>query len=293
VAVALVRSLTAQAGHPYFEGIWSSATATPLERPIQLKDKPFFTRQEAAEWERTAAVQNEESAREAPSRSVGTYNVAWREFGVHVVKTLRTSIITDPVDGRIPPLTPAAAAAKQERMARLRHPAGTRDLGLQDRCLVFPTAVPPMIPYSYNSNYQFVQTAHELMIHVEMAHETRVVSLDRRAHLPQKIRLWLGDSIGHWEGRTLVVDTTNFNDANGFFGDAGGMFGWDRKLHVVERFSLLDADTLLYQFEVDDATAFTRPWKGELTMQRSSGPIYEYACHEGNYAVPSLLYGSH
>jgi hypothetical protein len=279
--------------HPDFAGIWNSATATPLERPARLKDKRFFTRQEAAEWESMMAAENAEPSPPAASKSVGTYNVAFREFGSRVVKTLRTAVITDPPDGRIPSLTPAAAAAKRRRQELLRHPAEAKDLGLQDRCLIFPTAVPPMIPYSYNSNYQVVQTSDELMIHVEMIHDTRIVSLNGRPHLPSNVRLWLGDSIGHWEGGTLVVDTTNFNDGGGFFGDAGGMYGWDRNLHVVERFSLLDADTILYRFEVDDPTAFTRPWKGELTMARAGGPIYEYACHEGNYAVPSLLNGSH
>jgi len=264
-----------------------------LERPARLKDKRFFTRQEAAEWESMMAAENAEPSPPAASKSVGTYNVAFREFGSRVVKTLRTAVITDPPDGRIPSLTPAAAAAKRRRQELLRHPAEAKDLGLQDRCLIFPTAVPPMIPYSYNSNYQVVQTSDELMIHVEMIHDTRIVSLNGRPHLPSNVRLWLGDSIGHWEGGTLVVDTTNFNDGGGFFGDAGGMYGWDRNLHVVERFSLLDADTILYRFEVDDPTAFTRPWKGELTMARAGGPIYEYACHEGNYAVPSLLNGSH
>jgi hypothetical protein len=171
----------------------------------------------------------------------------------------------------------------------LRHPGSATDLGLQDRCIVFSTAAPPMIPYSYNSNYQIVQTGREVAIHVEMIHDTRIIPVDGRGHLPPTVRLWLGDSIGHWEDKTLVVDTTNFNDGDGFFGTAGGMFGSDRNLHIVERFSLLDADTLLYRFEVDDPSAFTRPWKGELTMARSSGPIYEYACHEGNYAVPNLL----
>jgi len=146
-----------------------------------------------------------------------------------------------------------------------------------------------MIPYSYNSNYQFVQTERVLMIHVEMIHDTRIIRLERSTHLPSNVRLWLGDSIGHWEGSALVVDTANFNDGDGFFGDAGGMYGWDRNLHVIERFKLLDPETMLYQFEVDDPSAFTRPWKGELTMTRAPGPIYEYACHEGNYAMPNLL----
>ena len=289
-AVAQVHA-PAPGGHPDFAGMWNSATATPLERPARLKDKEFFTPAEAAEWERQEAAQNQDPTPEAAAKSIGTYNVAFREFGSKVVKTLRTSIITDPPDGRIPALTPAAAALKRRHQELLRHPTGARDLGLQDQCLVFTTAGPPMIPYSYNSNYQIVQTGQALMIQVEMIHDTRIVRLDGRPHVDKNVRLWLGDSIGHWEGSTLVVDTANFNDGGGFYGDAGGMFGWDRNLHVVERFSLLDPNTMLYRFEVDDPTAFTRPWKGELTMARSSRPIYEYACHEGNYSMPNLLNG--
>jgi hypothetical protein len=296
-AVSFVQPLAAQAplpaavGHPDFGGIWNSATATPLERPARLKGKEFFTAKEAAEWERGMAAQNREPSREAAAKSVGTYNKEFFEFGSRVVKTLRTAIITDPPDGRIPALTPSSAAAKRRRQELLRNPGSVQDMGLQDRCLTFPTAVPPMIPYRYNSNYQIIQTQDELMVHVEMVHETRIIPLDGRPHLASNIRLWLGDSVGHWEGSTIVVDTANFNDAGGFYGDAGGMFGWDRNLHVVERFSFLDADTILYRFEVDDPSAFTRRWKGELTMQRASGPIYEYACHEGNYALPNMLRG--
>src|SRR6185369_14199106 len=190
--------------------------------------------------------------REAPLRGVGTYNSAFREPGVKVIPSMRTSIVTDPPDGRIPPLTPAAEAERKRRQDRLRHAGRASEMDLQDRCLTFVTAVPPMTPYSYNSNYQFVQTASELMINVEMAHDTRVISLDGRPHLPQQIRRWLGDSVGRWEGNTLVVDTTNFNDSGGFYGDAGGMFGWDRNMHVVERFSLLDANTISYRFAVED-----------------------------------------
>lgn len=281
----------AAGGHPDFAGIWNSATATPLERPSQLKDKKFLTRAEALEWERQAAAQNEEPTPAAASKSFGTYNVAFFEFGSKVVKTLRTSIITDPPDGRIPALKPMAAAEKLRRQELLRQAGGATELGLQDQCLAFRTAGPPMIPYAYNSNYQIVQTGQVLMIHVEMIHDTRIIPLDGRSHLPSNLRLWLGDSVGHWEGGSLVVDTTNFNDGGGFYGEAGGMFGWDRNLHVVERFSMLDADTILYRFEVDDPTAFTRTWKGELTMARSAGPIFEYACHEGNYALPDLLKG--
>jgi hypothetical protein len=298
-AVWFVHTAAAQAPtpdasrHPDFAGVWNSSTATPIERPAKFKDKEFFTPQEAADFERQTRAQGEEPPpRAASARGFGnSYNAAFYEFDVHVLKSLRTSIITDPPDGRIPALTPKAAAEKHRRTELLKKPGGARELGLQDQCLIFPVAVPPMFPYRYNSNYQIVQTGNDLMVNAELNHDTRIIHLDGRPHAPSRVRLWSGDSIGHWEGSTLVVDTANFNDAGGFYGDAGGMYGWDRNLHVVERFSLLDANTILYRFEVDDATAYTRPFKGELTMARSKGPIYEYACHEGNYALPNLLSG--
>jgi hypothetical protein len=282
---------SASGGHPDFQGIWNSSTATPIERPARLKDKEFFTPKEAAEWERQISAQSQDQPA-APSKGFGSsYNAAFFEPGLRVLKSLRTSIVTNPPDGRIPALTPAAEAEKRRHQQSLRHPGGARDLGLQDQCLIFPTALPPMLPYRYNSNYQIVQTDDALVVQAEMIHDTRIIPLDGRPHMSSEVRLWLGDSVGHWEGKTLVVETTNFNDAGGFYGDAGGMYGSDRNLHVVERFSLLDADTILYRFEVDDPTAFTHPWKGELTMARSTGQIYEYACHEGNYALPNLLRG--
>jgi hypothetical protein len=296
----LARTFAAGAGasayadvHAGFNGIWNSATATPLERPLQLKDKAFFTPEEASEWERQVAESNQETPHDTGSRNTGTgtYNTIYREFGTRTVKTLRTSIVTDPPDGRIPELTPAAASAKRRRVDAMKNAASAQDTGLQDQCLAFVTAGPPMLPYSYNSNYQIMQVPDAFVVHAEMMHDTRIIRLDGRPHLPPGIRQWMGDSIGHWDGATLVVDTTNFNDSGGFYGDAGGNFGWDRNLHVVERFSLLNTDTLLYKFEIDDPTAFTRPWKGELTMARSSGPIYEYACHEGNYSLSNLLRG--
>ncbi len=279
--------------HPSFDGIWNSATATPLERPAALRDKPFFTRAEADAWEQRAADANAEPTpgSAAATRGTGTYNTFFREFGSQVVRTLRTSIVIDPPDGRIPPLTPAAAERKRRRIEAMRKVEDPEGTGLQDRCLAFSTVGPPMLPYSYNSNYQFIETKDALVIHVEMIHDARVIHMDGRPHAPAGVRLWMGDSIGRWQGNTLVVDTTNFNDANGFYGDAGGNFGWDRNLHIVERFSLLDADTMLYQFDIDDPTAFTKPWKGELTMSRATGAIFEYACHEGNYALGNMLRG--
>ena len=279
--------------HPNLEGIWNSATATPLERPKELTDKPFFTPEEAAQWERQFVQRNEEPPPGAATKrtGTGTYNTFYREFGTRTVKTLRTSIVTDPPDGRIPALTPAAAEIRRQRIERQRRFENPEDLGLQDRCLTFSTAGPPMLPYSYNSNYQIVQARDAVVVYSEMIHEARVIYLDGRPHLPPTVRPWLGDSVGRWEGDTLVVDTTNFNDSGGFYGDAGGNFGWDRNLHLVERFSLFDAETLLYQFEIDNPTAFTQPWKGELTMTRSTGHIYEFACHEGNYSLSNILSG--
>ena len=295
-ALWLVRTFEAASGtvpdlRAGFDGIWNSATATPLERPLQLKDKAFFTPEEAAEWERRIAESNQEPSPQAASKGTGTYNTFFREFGTRTVKTLRTSIVTDPLDGRIPALTPASAEIKGRRVEAQKNPASAEDTGLQDQCLAFSTAGPPMLPYSYNSNYQIVQTRDAFVVHVEMNHDARIIHLDGRPHLPPGIRRWMGDSVGHWVANTLVVDTTNFNDGGGFYGDAGGNFGWDRNLHLVERFSLFDTDTLLYQFEIDDATAFTQPWKGELTMTRSTDRIYEYACHEANYSLANMLRG--
>ena len=295
-AFAVVPALAAGQGArrdvvPDFEGIWNSATATPLERPRALKDKAYFTPEEAAEWERQVAQSNEERPPQAGSKNTGTYNVFFREFGSRVVKTRRTSIITDPPDGRIPPLTPEAAEVKRLRVERQKELASAQDAGLQDQCLAMLTAGPPMLPYSYNSNYQIVRTRDAFLVYVEMIHDARIVHLDGRPHLPPTIRRWMGDSIGRWDGATLVVDTTNFNDSGGFYGDAGGNFGWDRNLHLIERFRLLDSETLLYQFEVDNPTAFTQPWKGELTMIRSPDRIFEYACHEANYSLVNMLRG--
>jgi hypothetical protein len=278
---------------PNLEGTWNSATTTPIERPSHLKNKPFFTREEAADWERQYAERNAEPTPEqlANSKGTGTYNTFYREWGTRVVKTLRTSIITDPPDGRIPALTPAAEAVKQRRIEGIKNGENPEELGLQDQCLAFLTAGPPLLPYSYNSNYQIVQTDNAVLVHSEMIHDARIIHLDGRPHPPSSVRKWNGDSIGRWEANTLVVDTTNFNDGGGFYGDAGGNFGWDRNLHLIERFSLIDRDTLLYQFEIDNPTAFTRPWKGELTMTRTEDRIYEFACHEANYSLENMLRG--
>ncbi|HYA17821.1 MAG TPA: hypothetical protein VEF06_10160 [Bryobacteraceae bacterium] len=272
-------------GHPDFQGIWNSATATPMERPQEFAGKPFFTEAEAHAWETRTADRNSEGVRLGPAAGVGNYNNAFWEFGSRVDPTMRTSMVTDPPDGRVPPLTPSAQRAQAERQAIARRtPTGPEDLGLGSRCLAFPTGQVPMTPFNYNSNYSIFQTPDYIAISAEMIHDTRIIPLRPRPHLPSTVRLWFGDSVGHWEGDTLVIDTTNFTDKTPFYGS-------DANLHVVERLRWYDAKTLLYQFEIEDATAFTRPWKGELTMAAAPGPIYEYACHEGNYALPDILRG--
>ncbi|HYL74266.1 MAG TPA: hypothetical protein VEU96_08665 [Bryobacteraceae bacterium] len=273
------------AGHPDLQGIWSNATLTPFERSNQLAGKEFFTPQEGAEFTRIALERANRDKRGAtPQEDVnGAYNEAWFERGTKIYSNLRTSIVVDPADGRIPPLT---AQARNDAAARGaitgRRPEGPEDFSLPIRCIVWPTSGPPMIAGPYNNNYQIVQTSDYVAIDVEMIHDMRIVPLNARRHLPASIRQWMGDPVGHWEGDTLVVDTTNFTDKTHFRGA-------DRNLHLMERFKLLDANTIQYRFTVDDPTAFVRPWTGEIILTRTPGPLYEYACHEANYSLLDML----
>jgi hypothetical protein len=273
-------------GQRDLQGIWTNATLTPLERPQELAGKEFFTAAEAVEYEKRGRERNDADRRDSNAEAdlaVG-YNAAWWDRGTRIVSTRRTSIVVDPRDGRIPPLTPEAeskAAARAE--ARRLHPAdGPEDGSLADRCIARGTAVPPMLPAGYNNNYQILQTPEHVAIVVEMIHDTRIISLDGRPHLARKIQNWLGDSRGRWEGNTLVVETTNFTDRTNFRGSG-------ENLRVVERFTRTDQDTLLYQFTVDDPQSFARPWSGEIPMKKVEGPIFEYACHEGNLSMENIL----
>ena len=269
-------------GHPDLEGLWSNETLTPLERPRDLAGKQFFTAEEAAAYEKRI-VQNR-----IDDPNDGEGNVAdpkvWWERATKVVPNRRTSLIVDPPDGRVPTLTPEAQKRMTEQRAATRlHPAdGPTDRSLQERCILSPTTGPPMLPGPYNNNYQIVQTRDYVTITVEMIHETRIISMDGRPHLPQTMRKWLGDSIGHWEHNTLVVDTTNFNDKTRFHGS-------DENLHLIERFTRTGPDMILYEFTVDDPTAFVAPWRAEIPMRRTAGPMYEFACHEGNFALGRML----
>jgi hypothetical protein len=270
-------------GQPDLQGFWTNSTLTPLERPSELVGKQVLTEQEAAEYQRRVQEQADATPPGVLGRALGGY---WFERG-EVVAGRRSSLIVDPPDGRIPPLTPAAqklaAARAQERNL---HPAdGPEDRSLQERCLLWGSAGPPMLPGPYNSNYQIVQSPGYVMIFVEMIHDARIIPLDGRPHLGPEIRLWLGDPRGHWEGNTLVVDTTNFTGKTAFRGSG-------ENLHLIERFTRTDADTIRYEFTVDDPATFTRSWKAEIPMRKTQGPIYEYACNEGNYSLADILKGA-
>jgi hypothetical protein len=269
---------------PDLQGIWTNATITPLERPREFADKPFLTPAEAAAYEKQVRDRNNGDRRDANPEADLTvgYNDFWWDRGTKVVYTLRTSLIIDPPDGRIPALTPEGqkrAAARVE--ARRVHPAdGPEDLSLADRCIARPG--PPMVPAGYNNNHRIVQSRDYVVIFSEMMHDVRIIPLNPQPHLPNSVRQWFGDPRGRWDGNTLVVETTNFTDKTNFRGAGENM-------HLTERFTRIDQDTLLYQFTVDDPQSFERLWSGEIPMKRAEGPIFEYACHEGNYSIVNSL----
>jgi hypothetical protein len=283
-------------GHPDLQGIWTNATITPLERPAALAGKPTLTDAEAAAIEKSSAdeLAKLDGASEGPllaaagSSGTGGYNVLFIDRGSEFAKVdgvKRTSLIVDPPDGKVPPTTPEARqrAAAMFRGGRFD---SVSERPLAERCLLGfgSTSGPPMLPVLYNNNYQIVQTPGHVMILVEMVHDARIVRMDG-THPSKDIRQWLGDSIGHWEGDTLVVDTTNFTSKVSFRGSS-------ENLHIIERFTRTDANTILYRVTIDDPTTFTKIWTLEYPFVSTPGPIYEYACHEGNYAMADILGGA-
>ena len=275
---------------PDLQGIWTNATVTPLERPKQFEGKEFITKADAAEFEKQAVYDANGDRRDGGAEAdVGrAYNEFWRDRG-KVVSTMRSSLITDPADGKVPPLLPEAQKRNADLAAARRKLGGPADgpenRSLQERCLLTPQAGPPMLPANYNSNYQIVQTPDYVVILVEMIHDARIIPLDGRPHVPQNVRQLMGDSRGHWEGNTLVVETTNFTDKTSFRGASD-------KVRMIERFTRTDANTLLYQFTIDDETTWTKSWSGEIPMKKVNAPLYEYACHEGNYGMAGVLAGA-
>jgi hypothetical protein len=279
-------------GQPDLQGIWTNSTLTPLERSEEFRRQPVLTESEAVAYEKRIAVQGSRDRRDGdPETDVSrAYNELFFDHGdklARVQNSIRTSMIVDPPDGKIPPLT----AAGQERVEQARayaklHPADrAQDRSLTERCIYWATAGPPMLPGPYNNLYEIQQTPGYVTILSEMIHEVRIIPLDGRPHLPQSVHLWTGDSRGHWEGSTLVIETTNLTGKTRFRGAS-------ENLKVIERLTRLDANTLLYRFTIDDPATFTKPWTGELPFVATSGPIYEYACHEGNQALVDILAGA-
>ena len=280
-------------GHPDLQGIYDFSTATPLERPVALGDKAVFTDEEAAAFVKQQ-LGNRAASDDAPlpKGNVGGYNQFWYEFGTQVVPDKRTSLITDPSNGRLPALTPEAqkiADGHREQLRRLADGPEQRDVS--ERCLLGYNAGPPMVGVGYNQHVQIVQTPEYVLIHTEMVHTARIVPLDGRPHFAAPFRPWSGDSRGHWEGDTLVVETTNFNDKswNQF---SGWNWAADQNMHVTERFSIVDGNMLNYQFTVNDPTVWTKPWTASAPLRRTDEQMFEYACHEGNYGMAGILQGA-
>jgi hypothetical protein len=285
-------------GTPDLQGVWTNATATPMERAPELGTRRAFTEAEAAAISRTAiAAVEADAAPSDPNKKieaaaslppVGNYNLFWTDRGMYVANIdgeYRTSMIIEPENGRIPPLTPEA----QQRVAATRIGRGSNDgpegRGLGERCLLSfgSSSGPPMLPVMYNSYYQIVQSPGYVVILVEMVHDARIIRIDDK-HDAQSIRKWMGDSVGHWEGDTLVVETRNFRPEQSFRGSSEHMV-------VTERFTRVAKDKIVYRFTVDDPTTFTSSFTGELPFVPVDANIYEYACHEGNYALPGILSG--
>jgi hypothetical protein len=279
-------------GHPDMQGYWTNSTYTPLERPKELGTKEFYTEAEAAAYEKQRLQEDNSQA----ANDIHYDNAIWQgENYQKTVSNRRTSLIFDPPDGRIPPLTEEGKklAAANAAAARRRQAAeSAQDRTLAERCIAWGNEGPPMLGSTYNANLEIVQTPKAFVVHHEIIHGVRIVPTDGQPHLPPGIHQLGGDSRGHWEGDTLVVDSTNFNDETNFRAPPAqgrqDIFS-DHNLHVVERFTLTSADTILYRFTVEDPTVWTKPWSGELILRRFQGPIFEYACHEGNYGLPGIL----
>jgi hypothetical protein len=288
-------------GQPDLQGVWTNNTVTPLQRPKELAGKEFYTEAELAEIQKQQHDRlhrdYDEGEGQEPTNHTGIagnppddVHYDFAQFGLDRLQSTvawnrRTSLIVGP-EGTIPPLTPEARkrladiAAKQkghEFDSVLNRP-------LESRCIARAAVGPPLLPTGYNSNLQIFQGPGYVAIEAEEIHDVRLIPLDGRPHLPKNIRQWYGDSVGHWEGETLVIDTTNFTDQIPFAGA--------QNLHVVERITRTDEDTIIYQFTVEDPDMWTKPWSGEIPIKKMKGLIYEYACHEANYPLENTLRGA-
>jgi hypothetical protein len=288
-------------GHPDFQGFWENNIATPLQRPSEIADRPTLTDAEVEKMRQKAnemftgksdavffdgfypaVLDNVLGLRQGFKSSdgeTGDYGSEWNDARKW---ENRTSLITDPPDGRIPALTPRAIEARTEARKTSQRMDSAKDRPLGERCITYGS---PQLTAGYQSYYQIVETAGAVVIMTEMFHDARIVRLDGSAHPPGNVQGWLGDSIGHWEGDTLVVDTTNYRPRA--FQSVSS-----EKLHIIERFTRQDAETLRYEITVNDPDTYTRPWSLMVPLARSSKPVYEYACHEGNYSMTGILAGA-
>jgi hypothetical protein len=275
-------------GQPDLQGVWTNATITPFERPAALAGKPFLTEQEAAALERQDA--DRRAKLDAPPKpgDVGSYNDFWFDSGTKVVATRQTSLVIDPPDGRVP-LKPSAEEARDRNLTNV----DTYDfMSPWDRCIARGPG--RMFPAGYNNAYQILQAPGYVVIHHEMIHEARIIPIDGRPHVDQSIRSWTGDPRGRWEGNTLIVETTNFNDKGWIATNAASArirgVPHSEALRLVERFTRVDADTINYQVTIEDPNVYTRPWTVSIPLGRDdSYQIFEYACHEGNRAIEHVL----
>ena len=300
-------------GRPDLQGVWDFRTLTPLQRPEDRADQFLLTPEEAAEIEARAVQRAIEADRPSEVRTeplpvggnVGGYNNFWFDRGAGVVDDHRTSLIIDPPNGRLP--EPQSGAKRQEtttddtslpdRPVRFRVGGigthGPEDRGLAERCLLGFNTGPPIVPGGYNQNLQLFQTSDHVVILNEMVHDARIVPLDGRPHLPAGVRQWMGDARGYWDGDTLVVETTNFTGLTASFGPSvRSAVGTGATMSLTERFRRVADDTLLYEFTVDDPASFSRPFSAAIPMKRGGAPLFEYACHEGNYGMLNLLSGA-
>ena len=285
-------------GAPDLQGVWDFRTITPLQRPEDLGDQVFLTEEEAANLEQETVSTNEDLLNRPAERTEagasvdrgvggapGAYNNFWMDRGTTVIGNRRTSLIVDPSNGRLPSLSTEGQRRTDERRAyREEHPADSyTDRSSFDRCILGFNTGPPMTPGGYNQNMQLFQTPDHIVILNEMVHDSRIIPIDGRER--PGVESWTGESRGRWEGDTLVVETTDFNDKNPWRGSTKGR-------HLIERFTRVDNDTLLYEFTSTDPATWATSWTAQIQMRRNELPLFEYACHEGNYSMEGILGGT-
>ena len=269
-------------GRPDMQGTWDFRTITPFQRPEALGDKEYLSAEEFAAFEE-AERERRDRDNFTDTTTTGDYNQFWYDRGEELLEDRRTSLVTVPINGRIPPLTEAAQQRNTERRELARLAEGVEVRPLAERCIMGFNSGPPMIPSAYNNNVQIVQTGDYFLMHNEMIHNIRPVRLTDNQHrdVPRK---WEGDSIGYWEGDTMIVETINFARDTAFGNSSSDM-------RLTEKFTMLDEDTLTYEFTIEDPSTWTAPWTVMFPMTRANLPIYEYACHEGNYSMAGILGG--